>query len=525
MAIVQSGPVPAGPVVPESVHRRRWGILAVLVVSLLVVVLDNTVLNVALPRIQEQLGASQSQQEWIIDGYTLAFAALLFPYGVLGDRRGRRRVLLLGLALFGAGSVASAYATTPEMLIAMRVVMGAGGAAVFPATLAIITNVFGPEERGRAIGVWAGASGLALAIGPLVGGSLLDAGFWWGSVFLINAPIVAIGLIGIVILVPESRDEHPQALDPWGILLAAGGLLLLVYGIIRAGETSDWANPVVLTTMLAGLAVLIAFAWLELRNRNAAVDMGWFRNPAFSAAVGALTLVSFALFGVMLFGTYYLQFDRAYSPLRAGVLLLPLALGAGVCAPLSSILVNRFGPRWVSAAGLSLIAVAFGSFMVVDHHTAVGWLELLLFGLGVGMGVSMAPTTTVILESLPAQRAGAGSAVNSTVRQVGGALGVAVLGSLLSTVYRSRIADALSALPPALRGPAGESIGATQIITQRLGAQLPDHGAALHEAASAAFVHAMHVTAAVSGAAMLVAVAVVLIFMPRGRGNQKGTLP
>ena len=498
----------------EVVHRRRWAILAVLVVSLLVVTLDNTVLNVALPRIEEQLGASQSQQEWIIDGYTLAFAALLFPYGVLGDRTGRRRVLLWGLTVFGVGSAASAYAGTPATLIAMRVVMGVGAAAVFPATLAIITNVFDDEERGKAIAIWAGSSGLALAIGPLVGGTLLSAGFWWGSVFLINVPIVAAGLVGILWLVPESRDPHPDAVDVKGILLAVAGLVLVVYGLIRAGETSDWTSPVVLGAMLGGVAVLGMFVWLESRSRNAALDLSWFRNPTFSAAVAALTLVAFALFGVMLFGTYYLQFDLGFSPLRAGALLVPMAVAIGLFAPISSDLAKRFGPRLVCAVGLGLIGVSFASFMVIDHDTPVIWLECLLFVLGTGNGIAMAPATTAILESLPRQRAGAGSAVNSTVRQVGGALGVAVLGSLLSTAYRSGVSDALAALPAPLRHAAGESIGATQVLVERLGPRLPDGGAGLLRVSSDAFIHAMHVTAAASGVAMLLAVVIVVAFMP-----------
>ncbi|HTY72037.1 MAG TPA: DHA2 family efflux MFS transporter permease subunit [Actinomycetes bacterium] len=505
------------------VHRRRWAILGVLVVSILVVTLDNTVLNVALPSIQEELGATQSQQEWIIDGYTLAFAALLFPYGVTGDLIGRRRVLFWGLLLFGLGSLASAYAATPDRLIAMRVVMGCGAAAVFPATLAIITNVFDGAERGRAIAIWAGFSGLAVGIGPLVGGALLDAGYWWGSVFLINVPIVAAGLVGIAVLVPESRDDHPRDLDVRGVLLAVAGLVLLVYGLIRAGESSDWTSPRVLLSMLAGVAVLAWFVLIERRNPDAALDMTWFRNPSFSSAVTALTLVAFALFGVMLFGTYYLQFDRGYSPLRAGSMLLPLAVGIGVFAPLSSVLTARFGPRAVCASGLALIGLSFGSFTVVDLATSVWVLETILFGLGVGFGLAMAPATTVVLESLPPQRAGAGSSVNSTVRQVGGALGVAVLGSVLSTVYRSQITSSLSVLPAPVRRPAGESIGATQVVVTKLAALLPDRGLALLHAASDAFIHAMHVTAAISGGVMVVAVAVVLVFMPPRRAGREAT--
>lgn len=499
-----------------NAHPRRWSILAVLVVSLLIVVLDNTVLNVALPTIQRELGASQSQQEWFLDGFTLAFAALLFPYGVLGDRWGRRRVLMFGMAVFGLASIASAYATSPTMLIWTRVAMGVGGAAVLPATLAIITNVFPAEERGRAIGVWAGAAGAAVAIGPLIGGSLLDSGFWWGSVFLINVPVVVIGLAGTALLVPESRDPEPEGRDIGGILLAGLGLCLLVYGLIRAGETSEWTRPSVLATMIGGVAVLAVFVILEARNRRAALDVGWFRNRSFSTAVSAITLVSFGLFGILLSGAYYLQFDQGYRPLHAGALLLPLAIGMGITAPLSARFVRLFGERIVISSGLLLVAVAFGCFYFIGHTTPVFWLEAVLSLLGLGMGAAMAPTTNAVLASLPRDRAGAGSAVNNTVRQVGGALGIAVMGSLLSTIYRDHIASALTFLPEQFRGPAGESIGATQIAADRLAPLLPDGGQALRQQASDAFVHAMHVTNIVSAVTMLVAVAVVLIFMPRG---------
>ena len=498
----------------ERVHRRRWATLGVLVVSILVVTLDNTVLNVALPRIQEQLGATQSQQEWIIDAYTLAFAALLFPWGVLGDRSGRRRVLLLGLVIFGAGSAAAAYAGTPSVLIGLRTVMGLGAAAIFPATLAIITNVFDDDERGRAIAIWAGFSGLALAIGPLVGGALLSAGFWWGSVFLINVPIVAAGIVGVWWLVPESHDPSGQSLDARAVPVAVAGLVLVVYGLIRAGETSRWTSPVVVASLCVGVAVLALFAWLEARSRRPALDPGWFRHPAFSSGVAAMTLVSFSLFGIMLFGTYYLQFERGFSPLRAGALLLPLAVAIGVFAPLSDGLTGRFGRKAVCATGLGLVGVAMGWFGFITAGTSLLNLESLLFLLGVGMGLAMAPATTAILQSLPPARAGAGSAVNSTVRQVGGALGVAVLGSVLSTVYRSQISHALAGLPAAARDAAGESIGATQILVDRYGALLPDHGAGLLRAASSAFIHATHVTATVSAAAMGLAVVIVLAFMP-----------
>ena len=316
-----------------KVHDRRWAILGVLVVSLLVVVLDNTILNVALPTIERTLHASQSQQEWMVDSYTLVFAGLLFTWGVLGDRYGRKRILMLGLALFGAASLASAYSTSPEMLIAMRALMGIGGAAVLPATLSIITNVFEPAERGKAIGIWAGATGIAVAIGPITGGALLQAGFWWGSVFLVNVPVVIVGVIAVGMLVPESKDPRPLRLDVLGVLLSIAGLMTLVYGIIKGGQLNDWTSPLVLGALLGGIAIVGLFVVRERSSDHPILDVSLFRNPTFSAASAAITLNFFALFGAMFYLTFYLQFVRGYDPLQAGVRVLPVAPRHGDLRP------------------------------------------------------------------------------------------------------------------------------------------------------------------------------------------------
>lgn len=507
----------ADPAAPAARERRRWLILAVMVLCLLVVVLDNTVLNVALPRIQQELGASQSQQEWIVDAYTLVFAALLLPYGVLADRLGRRRVLFAGLAVFGASSFAAAFATSPAMLIGLRAVMALGGAAVLPATLSIITNVFDDKERAQAIAIWAGGTGLAAAIGPLVGGGLLDAGFWWGSVLLINVPIVAVGLAAITLVVPDSRDPHPDRLDITGVLLSIAGLVALVYGIIHAGQTGRWTDPSALGPMAAGAALIAAFVWAEARSSHSALDLSWFRRPAFSVATAAIGVTFFAMFGALLIGMYYLQFDRGYTPLGAGVLMLGNAVGAGAGAPLSGRLAARHGAQAVCAAGLTLIAVTFAFMTTWTHTTPVAAIEVAMIALGVGVAAVIAPATESIMSALPKERAGAGSAVNSTVRQLGGALGVAVLGSVLSTVYRSSIAPALLALPGPLQRAAGESIGATQLVVRDAGGRLPGHGAPILRAASDAFVQAIHITTAVSAAATLLAAAVVLAWLPARR--------
>jgi MFS family permease len=276
-----------------TIHRRRWLILSVLIISLSAIVLDNTVLNIALKTIAEPrtgLGASQSQLEWAINSYTLVFAGLLFTFGVVGDRIGRRRMLIIGMAMFGLASLLCSYAQTPDQLIWTRAAMGLGGAAVMPQTLSIITNVFDPAERPRAIGIWASAVGVAIAIGPIVGGLLLDH-FWWGSVFLINVPLTAFGIAAIVVLVPESRSPNPGSIDYLGVLLSIAGLVLLVYGIIQGGDTGTWLAAGVLGPVIGGLAALAVFIWYEGRTTHPSLDVRLFRDPRLSSAAAAISLV------------------------------------------------------------------------------------------------------------------------------------------------------------------------------------------------------------------------------------------
>lgn len=495
-----------------EIHARRWWILGVLVVSLLVVVIDNTILNVALPTIERVLHASQSQQEWFVDAYTLVFAGLLFTYGVLGDRYGRRRMLMIGLALFGLASLGSAFASSPAMLIALRALMGIGGAAVLPSTLSIITNVFEPAERGKAIGVWAGFAGLAVAIGPITGGALLER-FWWGSVFLVNVPIVVIGLFAIRALVPESKNPDPRPLDLVGVALSVAGLVAVVYGIIKGGQHNDWTSPGVLGPLIGGVVLVVAFVLYERSIRYPSLDVELFRNPAFAAACAAITLTFFALFGSIFFLTFYLQFDRGYTPLQAGLRLLPTALALVFFAPRSAKMVKRFGARAVCGTGLALVTLAFLGYQLIDTTTSIWALEVLLFVQGTGMAHVMAPATESIMSTLPRERAGAGSAVNNTVRQLGGALGVAILGSILSASYRNAIEPHLAVLPVALRGTAAESLGGTLRVAGQL-------GGAAHEIvapAKAAFIHALHVTSLGSALVAFVGMLVVLKWLPDGR--------
>ncbi|WP_406140415.1 MFS transporter [Streptomyces sp. NBC_01089] len=507
-----TGPV-AAPRIPEAVHRRRWAILAALMLSLLIVVLDNSILNVAVKTIAAPaptgLGATQSQLEWAINAYTLVFAGLLFTAGLLGDRIGRKKVLLFGLAVFGIGSVFAALSTSPAELVAFRAVMGLGGAFVMPATLAVLMNVFERDEQPKAIGIWAGGVGLAIAIGPITGGVLLEH-FWWGSVFLVNVPVVVVALIAMVLLVPDSRDPDPGHIDPVGVSLSIVGLVLLVYGIIRGGELADFTAPSVLLTTLGGIAVLIGFVVYEKRSSHPAIDVTYFKNPAFSAAVAAIALVFFALMGVTFFSAFYMQSVRGYSALESGLLLLPLAAAQMIFSPRARLVVERFGARAVCTAGMVLVAAGLGCFAFFGADTPVWVMEVVFFVMGTGMAHIMPPVTVSIMQSLPREKAGSGSAINNTFRQVGGALGVAVLGSVLSASYRSDIEGHLGAVPPGARKAAGESIEATLGIAEKLGPA----GRTLAGRADTAFLHAMHLTALGSAGVALLGAVVVVLFLP-----------
>jgi EmrB/QacA subfamily drug resistance transporter len=498
--------------VADKIHRRRWLILSVVVISLIAIVLDNTVLNVALKIIAEPkagLGASQSQLEWGINSYTLVFAGLLFTFGVLGDRIGRKRMLMAGMAMFGIFSLLTAYSHSPDQLIWARAAMGLGAAAVMPQTLSIISNVFDPRERARAIGIWAIAVGIGVAIGPIVGGLLL-AHFWWGSVFLINVPLTAAGVVAILLLVPESRNPDPGRIDYVGVMASIAGLVLLVYGIIQGGEKGSWIHWDVLGTSAAGLAVLVAFGWYESRLSHPSLDVKLFRDPRLSSAVGALALVFFGMMGAFFFLSFYLQGVRGYSPLVSGLMTLPFAAGQMLMAPRSAKLVRKYGAKAVGASGLLLVTVALAGYQTLGTATPIWVLGVIFFIQGSGMGAVMPSATEAVMSVVPRERAGSGSALTNTARQVAGALGVAVLGSILAQAYRGQLSPHLAALPPAARSAAAGSITATQTVASQLGAA----GARLDQFAGSAFVHAMHVTTVVSAVITLLGAIVVLIWMP-----------
>lgn len=509
-------------------HPRRWAILSVLVVSLLVVILDNTVLNIALPTIQKDLQATAGQLVWSVDSYILAFAALLFTWGVIGDRVGRKRVLVIGMIIFGTASAICAFSASASMLIGWRAVMGIGGAAVLPTTLAIITVVFPPHERGKAIGAWAAAVGGAVALGPVLGGLLLQNPGWsswltgndWGSVFLINVPIVLVGVFFIIRVVPETRNPQPRRLDIPGLLLSVVGLVLLVFGIIHASETKDWLTASVLVPIALGALVITGFLTLEARSDHASFDVSLFRNRGYAVSITAVSLAFFALSGITFTLPFYLQILRGYDTLTAGLCFVPFAVGQLLAAPRSAAMVLKFGYRAVMTTGLVLVAVALAGLFALQMTTPLWLLIAIFFIFGFGMGNVIAPGSTVMQNVLPLARAGAGSAVQNTVRQVAGALGVAIIGTVLATRYAANLAPVLDTLPAQFpdsgKVAASDSIIATSAVLDEAGRQgLP--GAVVESVRSGsfdAFLAATHVTTAISLTIVVIAALVVGFGLP-----------
>jgi EmrB/QacA subfamily drug resistance transporter len=502
--------------VDEKAHERRWWILGVLCFSLLIIVVDNSILNVALPTLarpksQGGLNATTSQLQWMVDSYTLVFAGLLLTAGSLGDRFGRRGGLQVGLVVFGLGSLLSAMASSPGQLIATRALMGVGGAFIMPATLSLITNIFEGRERGRAIAIWAGVAGLAVAIGPLTGGFLLEH-FYWGSVFLVNLPIVAFALGAGLLIMPTSKDPSAPRLDLVGAALSIGGLVSLVYALIEA-PSKGWSDSTILGALGGAAVLLVVFFLWERHSTHPMLDLNFFKNPRFTTASASISILFFTLFGVIFLFTQYLQFVLGYSPLEAGIRLLPMALTMMVVAPLSARIVERIGTKVVVAGGLFLVSLGVLSLAQLDVSTGYENIFWRLMVMAVGMGLTMAPATESIMGSLPLAKAGVGSAVNDTTRQVGGALGVAVIGSVLASTYGTKVGDAVAG-KPLPRGVANEvknSLGFALETASRIGGPA---GNALASTARSAFVDGMHQGFLVAAAVALVGAIVAFVWLP-----------
>jgi EmrB/QacA subfamily drug resistance transporter len=501
----------------DHIHSRRWLTLVVLCFSLVVIIIDNSILNVALPTLSKStadggLGAADSDLQWIVDSYVLVFAGLLLTAGALGDRFGRYRALTFGLAVFGLGSGLAAMAATSNELIAFRAVMGIGGAFIMPATLSIITDVFrDPQERGRAIGVWAGVSALGLAIGPVTGGFLLEH-FWWGSVLLVNVPVVAGALVLGWFLVPDSRDPGAPRVDVPGALLSMAGLATLLWGLIE-GPTKGWRSGEVLGAFAVGLALVAVFLAWERRTDEPMLDIDFFRRPRFSAASGAITFTFMALMGTIFVLTQYLQSVHGFSPLKAGAVLIPMSGVMMVLAPLSARIVEKIGTKLVLGSGLLIVSVALSLMSLFTAGTSTILIILTTMLMASGMANVMAPATESIMGSLPREKAGVGSAVNDTTRQVGGAIGVALIGSLLASRYGGHVDSGLA--DAGLPSPLVDRIGGNIQAGVSIGRDTPGAvGERIVGVAQDAFMSGMHLAVLVAAGITLVAAVGVFLWMP-----------
>jgi EmrB/QacA subfamily drug resistance transporter len=497
----------------DPVHyERRWKTLAVMSLALTIIGLDNTILNVALPSLQKEFDASTSTLQWMVDSYLLVFAGLLLTMGTIGDRFGRKLALQAGLTLFGGASLAVLFVETSGQLIAVRAAMGLGGALIMPATLSIISNVFPREERTKAIGIWSAMASLGVGLGPLFGGLLLEW-FDWTSVFLLNVPVAALTLALGWLYVPESRDPKPGAFDFGGVALSIVTLGSLVYGIIE-GPEQGWTSSLVLGCFGVALAAGAAFVAWELRRPDPMLNLSFFRNPRFSVASMGLGLASFSLFGAVFASTQFLQDGMGYSALEAGAAMIPIAFGMVIGAGSGMKLVARVGVAPILMAGLLGLGGVLSTSLLWTDGMPYWPLGIWFFGLAVAMSWVMGPATASVMGTVPEEKSGVASAMNDVTRQVGGALGTAVIGSLITSLYASRLGDATDALPEAARVASEDSIGQANAVAAGLPAA---DGARLVDSAGTAFTEAIGIGFTVAGAVAIAAALVVRRFLPLDR--------
>lgn len=486
--------------------NRRWVVLGVLSAALALISLDNTIVNVALPSLQEDLDASTAELQWVVDAYSVLFAGSLLLAGSLGDRFGRRRVLVIGLIVFGAGSLAAGFASNALALTAFRAIMGIGGAFIMPSTLSILVQVFrAPRERAQAIGIWAAVAGVGVALGPIIGGLLLEH-FSWHAVFLVNPPLIVLVLLATLAFVPESLDESRPALDMRGAALSSLGLVALVVTIIELPE--EGVSGTTITTAVVAAGALAAFAWWEGRATRPLLPMSLFRQSTFVIAIITVGLVYFALMGAFFLLPQFLQLVQAMTPLQSGIAMLPGAGGLLVASLASPSLAARIGARATVVTGLAVVAGGLALASLYAIHTSLWFISLTLGMIGIGMGLTLPQATNAVLGSVPRERSGMGSAVNDAVGELGGSFGVAILGAVMSTFYRSDIEAAISALGDRAREVPGEvldavreSLASASLAAARLG---ESEGAAVREATGAAFVDGM-TWALLIGAAIVMA--------------------
>lgn len=465
----------------QTVSPRRWWALAALVLAALTIGFDVTILNVALPTIAGALSVGTDGLQWIVNAYILVLAGLMLMCGSLGDRYGRKLVLVIGLLVFGGASAVAAWADTGGVVIAARAAMGIGGAIVLPVAFAVVAVLFPPHERGKAVAFLVMGTGVGIPLGPLIGGYLLE-NYWWGSIFLVNVPMAAIALLAILVLMPESKDPAPPRLDPGGALLSTAGLVALVYGIIEA-PARGWGDGLVIGILAAAVVLLAAFAAWELRTDSPMIDLRWFRQAQFLwGSIGGM-LVSFALLGMLFVVPQYLQLVMGFDAFGTGLRLLPMIGGLVVGAPLGERLAARAGYRLPVAAGLFVTGCGLAAGALTDSATSYGFVAMWLVAVGLGIGMALSPAMDAVLGDLPPERSGAGTAITMTLRQVGGALGVALLGSLLAQGYSDRVDT--SRLPNAAADVATDSIAGALAVAVRVGDPV------LADSAKSAYVHGM----------------------------------
>ncbi len=497
----------------EVKNDHRWAVLVVLCAAALIINVDNTILNVALPTLVRELHATSSQLQWIVDSYAMVFAGLLLVCGSLADRFGRRKFFLLGLAVFGAGSIAAAFSGSVDLLIPSRALMGVGAALTIPSSLSIVNDVFrDPRQRARAIGAWGGIIGLGIAIGPIAGGLLL-ARFWWGSVFLVNVPIVIAALIGTLALVPDSKNPAVDKPDPVGVVLSIAGLSLLLWAIIE-GPTQGWASADVVGAGLASLIVIGAFVAWESHSRHPMLKLGLFAHRRFSVAAAAECLGVFGLLGALFVMTQFLQFDLGLSPLQAGLRILPMAGVLVLCAVLSPVAVRAIGTKLTVATALAAVAGGLWQIsMASTGTTSYGDVVPGLLLIGLGAGLLLPTATNSVVGAVPQGDSGIGSAVNTMALQVGGAIGVAVVGSVLATRYQNRMGRALGGrhLPVDITHTILGSFGGALSVASGVGGAT---GALLARAARAAFMSGLEVSFLVGAVVSLAGIFTVLVWLP-----------